>query len=99
MGQMRPMGALANASPISPIGLIGRIGLIGLISLAPTLHSQPSTLNSQLSTLSSLVSRLSSLKTQLSRPPAYASERGGRCVKWSLRQSDTSVCGTPPHRS
>ena len=30
MGQMRPMGALANASPISPIGLIGLIGLIPL---------------------------------------------------------------------
>ena len=55
MGQMRPMGALENASPISPIGLIC---LIGLISLAPTLHSQPSTLNSQLSRLSSLVFRL-----------------------------------------
>ena len=48
MGQMRPMGALANASPISPIGLIC---LIGLISLAPTLHSQPSTLNSLVSRL------------------------------------------------
>ena len=30
MGQMRPMGALANASPISPIGLISLIGLIPL---------------------------------------------------------------------
>ena len=96
MGQMRPMGALANASLISPIGLIG---LIGLISLAPSLNSQLSTLSSFVFRLSSFVSRLSSLKTQLSRPPAYASERGGRCVKWSLRQSDTSVCGAPPHRS